>query len=1015
MKSITTLKTLLVGILLLATLTVRAQSLTISGTVSDSKTQETLAGVSIAIKGKVTGTITDPKGNFSLTANTPPPFTLVVSSVGYQTQELEITESKSGMAIAMQEQVIMGQEIVIAASRIEESVLQSPVSIEKMDIRAIQQAATPSFYDALRNLKGVEVSTQSLTFSSVNTRGFSGNGNVRVVQMIDGMDNQAPGLNFAVGNIVGISELDLESAELLPGAASALYGPNAVNGLLLMNSKNPFNYQGLSAYAKTGLMSASNRTTQTTPFYDFSLRYAKAFNNKVAFKVNASYLTADDWQANDTRDQSFSGLQEGDPNGFNRTLANNPNYNGVNVYGDENPTDVNLYTSLLANGQPGTGVGGSSAFLGAIATTDISPATGTQTLPQLTGLTPRQLFDQMIPNQLVARTGYAERDLVNYRTTSTKLNGSLHYRINDNLEALVQANWGTGNTVYTSSDRYNLRNFTLAQYKAELRGSNFFVRAYTTRENSGDTYAAGLVASGINDGWKRNQTWYQQYLGVFASGIPNTPTVGAFQTYAGAYGAAFQAGLPQGRQPTPAELQQAQQAGIAAAQNATQAAWGTFHQNGRNAADQGRLVPGTQQFADSAAKYQNLAIPDGGRFLDKTNLYHVEGMYNFKNVIAPETVELIVGGNFRQYDLNSSGTLFLTKADGSEYNINEFGGYAQASKTIAEKLKLTGSIRYDKNQNFRGQWSPRISAVYTLRNNHNIRASYQTGFRIPTTQNQYINLNTPVSLLIGGLPALWDHYKLRENPTPTLESAQSLTPETYSFPEFKPERVFTFEVGYKGLISNKLLVDVYYYNSTLRNYIGGILLQNQTNTTNDLRPGQIISMSTNYDEDVRYQGFGLGLDYLFPKGYTLGGNLSNNTLNEGGVGLFNGEKNLNVLEGGFQVGFNTPKYRFNLSTGKRITASSNWGYNVTYRYQQAFYWQDLIMPARARFEQTNREVLVPAFGTLDAQVSYKIAPIKSIVKLGGSNILKNEYRTGWGNPVIGAMYYISLTFDEFLN
>src|SRR5690606_40033325 len=115
----------------------------------------------------------------------------------------------------------------------------------------------------------------------------------------------APGLNFAVGNVVGMSELDVESVELLPGAASALYGPNAINGLLLMNSKSPFQYQGVSAYVKTGIMSADNRTTKNTAFYDVAFRFAKAFNNKFAFKVNVAYLTGKDWQATDYRDQSF--------------------------------------------------------------------------------------------------------------------------------------------------------------------------------------------------------------------------------------------------------------------------------------------------------------------------------------------------------------------------------------------------------------------------------------------------------------------------------------------------------------------------------------------------------------------------------------------------------------------------------------------------------------------------------------------------------------------------------------
>jgi iron complex outermembrane recepter protein len=249
----------------------------ISGTVTDAALSGGLVGVSVQVKGKVIGTISDAKGNFSLMTTTPVPFTLVVSSVGYETQEVAIQGDRSDLKISMKEQVLLGQEVIVSASRIEQSVLQSPVTVEKMDIRTIRETPSANFYDALRNLKGIDVSTQSLTFSNPNMRGFSGNGNTRIVQMTDGMDNQAPGLNFSVGNIVGISELDLESVEVLPGAASALYGPNAINGILLMTSKSPFLYQGLSAYAKVGMMSADNRTVKTTPFYDFALRYAKAF------------------------------------------------------------------------------------------------------------------------------------------------------------------------------------------------------------------------------------------------------------------------------------------------------------------------------------------------------------------------------------------------------------------------------------------------------------------------------------------------------------------------------------------------------------------------------------------------------------------------------------------------------------------------------------------------------------------------------------------------------------------
>ena len=575
---------------------------TISGTLTDADTKETLVGVNILVKGKVIGTISDLSGKYTLNVNQEPPLTLVFSMVGYDTQEVEITTSQSTVDIQMSETAILGQEVVVSASRMEESVLQSPVSIEKLDIIAIRDAPQASFYDALNNMKGVEMSTQSLMFKSFNTRGFNANGNVRTVQLIDGMDNQAPGLNFSVGNIVGISELDLESVELLPGASSALYGPNAINGILLMNSKSPFLYQGLSANVKTGIMDQGDRVDKNgqsqaaTGFYNFSARYAKAISDKFAFKVNFEYLKADDWQANDFRDQS---LLNGSTIETGNTL-NNPAYNGVNSYGDE--TNVNMLS--VAQSMVAAGV-----------------------LPQAALVS--------IPSTAVSRTGYLERDLADYGTKSVKLNAALHYRINDNIEAVLQGNLGFGTTVYTGADRYSLKDFTIGQYKAELRASNWYVRAYTTQERSGDAFAVGTAAQGINEAWKASTQWFPEYVGAYAQAVGG--------------------GLP------------SDQAHLAA----------------RAFADQGRYMPGSPEFQNALNTVTSKPIPGdqngvGARFVDSSNLYHFEGSYNLSEQI--KFAEIVIGANYRIYDLNSNGTIFALDENGDEFNIQEYGGYIQGSK-----------------------------------------------------------------------------------------------------------------------------------------------------------------------------------------------------------------------------------------------------------------------------------------------------------------------------------------------
>lgn len=923
----------LIMMLLLYCATVQAQSTTVSGTVSDANSGDPLIGVNILVKGRVTGTITDTQGNFSLQINENPPFILVVSSVGYQTQEVEINNQTSNLEINLEEQTILGREIVVSASRVEESILQSPVSIEKLDIRDIQQSAAPSFYDQIVNLKGIDVSAQSLTFKSINPRGFGANGNNRIVQLIDGIDNQAPGLNFPVGNIVGIPELDLESVELLPGAASALYGPNAINGIILMNSKSPFDYQGISATVKLGVTHIDGDDDDPSLYQNYGLRYARAFNNKIAFKINAEYLKAQDFVGVDYRDASD--IVERSPENIdpdNRTHLRT--YNGVNVYGDP----------LLNVGFLGQGTG-------------------------VEALLPLDERGNFTP------TGYTEKEFVDNTTESLKLGAALHYRINDNLEILGQFNQGFGSTVYTANDRFVLDDFTIWTAKAELRSNNFFLRAYTTQESSGDSYAANTLASLINA-----QTTIPAYV----------------QTFAGArlLGA-------------PVDLAHA------TARSVSDDVRNQNMQSGR-----------FQELYDSL---RQVPISQGGaKFLDETSLWHYEGMYNLSDQI--DFAEIIIGGNYRRYLLKSGGTLFALQDDGEEFDIDEWGAYAQITKKLLEdKLDLTGSVRYDKNEYFDGQFSPRISGVYTLQDNHNFRASFQRGFRIPTTQDQFIDLDVVTRRLIGSNPVLIDRYNFRTNEVYRTESvlraqqnyqatgdlaASRALLEPVVFEDFKTEKVNTYEVGYKGLINNKLLIDAYYYYSAYRDFIAEIdFTQTATGDPNNdgnppftgpadpegivqqTAPTQRFGFDVNADGIVNAHGFAVGIDYSLSGGYTIGGNVGYNKLLD----------QEDLIAQGFRAAYNTPEWRYNIRfSNRKIT--DNIGFNLVWRWQDAFLW-----------ESSFGEGIIPAYQTLDAQVSYKLSGIKSILKLGGSNILNERYTTSFGNPRMGAVYYISITFDEFLN
>ncbi|MEO9210691.1 MAG: carboxypeptidase-like regulatory domain-containing protein, partial [Ginsengibacter sp.] len=433
-----------------------SQSNTIKGKVKNQSTNENVQSVTITVKGSGIGTFTNDKGEFSITIKQALPVTLVATSIGYETQEIVVNNNNVGgeISFSLAPVSILGQEVVVSATRTPSRILESPVTIERISSSNIRNSASVSYYDMIGKLKGVDVVNASLTFASPSTRGFNGSGNLRLNQIIDGMDNQAPGLNFSVGSIIGISELDVESIELLPGASSALYGPGGMNGALIINSKDPFKYQGLSFQVKTGIMNIDNRSNKPSPYYNWNLRWAQKIGEKFAFKVTGELIQAKDWVADDYRNYNRTGTT-----GFVKdgTRSTDPNYDGINVYGDETTADI------MAN-----------------------------VLKPLSDAAPfyKPYINAMPTSIPVSRTGYLEKEVLNPNTVNAKLSGQISYKITPRTTLSVAGFWGTGNTVYTGSDRYSLLNLKIGQYKVELVNSNWFLRAYTTQEDAGESFNA---------------------------------------------------------------------------------------------------------------------------------------------------------------------------------------------------------------------------------------------------------------------------------------------------------------------------------------------------------------------------------------------------------------------------------------------------------------------------------------------------------------------------------------------
>ena len=907
---------------LLSTAVAFAQT-TISGKVTDAN-GETVPGASIGIKGLVAGTISDADGNFTLSLKSSPPLTLIVSSVNFKTQEIQITDAnQTNLEIKLEEDNNVLPEVAVSGGGIfsDETVAKSSFSVEKVRLTDLQKSPTTEVFDVLQHVKGVQFTSGSLNFPAVNTRGFATIANTRFVQMVDGMDTSAPLLNFPTGNIVGIGELDLESMELLPGTSSGIYGPNAFNGLLLMNSKSPFDYQGLSAQFKGGFTTSDAQGGEKFPLFNYGFRYAKAFNNKFAFKINFNILQGEDWYGTDY--QTDVNRPESTIN-----LSSTSNFDALNKYGDDTRIPVPL------------------------------PA-------------PFSALNDGVPLDL-RRTGWKEEFLIdNYDAKSIKGDLALHYRPTDNTEFSVNYRYGGGSSVYQGSQKYALRDFTQQFLKLEVRSKNWFVRGYVTATDAGDSYNMGALGGLVNEAISPTASqWAPAYaqawiLAMQGYGVYDDGTV-----------------VPGGDK---------------------QAA----HDYARFRADAGRRAMTEAQVLDTVnavrERYFQKKPRAGAKFIDNSRLYHAQFNYNFADMI--KFAEIMVGGNFRQYSLFSDGTIFNEDPEnGSDFQritISEYGMYGQITKDFNGVVKLIGSIRYDKNENFEGQFTPRASMVYSFgeNKNHNFRISYQTGFRNPDSQSQFIYFPVGTNTLVGSTKANAERYNIHHGNAWTRDSYEAYLRTgvdnrvTADIDYIQPEKLSSFDIGYKGTFGTQLFVDVNAYFNTYTDFLGSLDVASKEATTHQgvtLPAGTIFSPYVNVTDKVKSQGVGIGITYkiLPSKDYILNASYS--------------WAQFDVENTDYRTGFNTPENKYNVTFGNR-KLTKNLGFNVAYRWQESFLW-----------ESDFGSWEVPEFGVFDAQISYKITQMKTVLKIGGQNIGGGDFRTNFGSAFVGQQYYISLTFDQFL-
>ncbi len=899
----------------------------ITGVVLDDFSKKPLESVKIRVLDSNIGGFSNEKGRFTI--NYPSgtyPVTLVCSIFGYVTTNYEVKSQNDSIVIRLNPENVKTFETVNVRSFASEKEKVSALSVETMSLAEIKATPALDFYEGLSHMKGVDLTSASIGFKVINTRGFNSTSPVRTLQLIDGVDNASPGLSFSLGNFLGASELDIMQVDIISGASSAFFGPNAFNGVISMNTKSPFKFQGFSASAKVGERLLN----------EYAVRYAKAYQIKkgrdfFAYKINVAYMRANDWEADNSN--SVENLD---------TDRNNPGgYDAVNRYGDEN-LSPNINNAL-----------------------DLSAVWQTPGLRRW------------------HRTGYWERDIVDYKTENLKANAAMHFMLTPKVELIFASNFGTGTTVYQGDNRFSLKDILFFQNRVEIqKKDDFFVRAYATNEDAGNSYDAVLTAYLLQDAAASDANWQNRYRQYWSSQI--TSRVRA---------------LDPNVQWTPVVGSPADYDAINQVINANQDSMFAWHQEARAYADskfsnlqmQDFFQPGTQRFdsllADITSKTSFLE--GGSRILDKSALYHVHAEKIFNTSFAKFTI----GGNGRLYNPRSEGSLF-SDTNGVRILNREFGIYAGMDKRFAdEKWIFRASMRLDKNQNFNYLPSPAASLIWQPTKQHTIKGTLTSAIRNPTLLNQYMYYNVGRAKLVGNISGYENLVTIESirnaysTVTPNLD-----TLEYFNLDPIAPEKVNSVELSYKGVVLKNLYFDLGYYFNSYTNFIGFVNGADVFITPNNtLIIQEVYRIATNSSQRITTQGVTIGLNYYIGDHYAVNGNYSWNKLNK-------------KIDDPILPAFNTPENKFNVGfQGKNLSIKkvTGLGFNVNYKWIQGFFSE-----GSPQFTGN-----IPSYGLLDAQVNKLFEKAKLTVKLGASNLLNNRVLQVYGGPYVGRMVYISLAFD----
>lgn len=270
-----------------------------AGSITDAEEGTPLPGATVQLlrtgeKSRPIGAVSRTDGSYEIKGIPPGVYSISFSYLGYATHQADSVRIESGRTTRYDAELVpesvVGDNVVVTASRKPEKATEAPASTTVIRAQEIGERTAISPTDYVRGVKGLDIVQSGLAQNTVVARGFNNAFSGTLTSLTDNRIAGIPSLRYNASYFIPLVNEDIEQIEVVRGPGSALYGPNASNGVLHMITRSPFSSEGTWLSVTGG----------ERDLFQGMFRHAGTIGDRLGYKISGQYMRGNDWGYTDT-------------------------------------------------------------------------------------------------------------------------------------------------------------------------------------------------------------------------------------------------------------------------------------------------------------------------------------------------------------------------------------------------------------------------------------------------------------------------------------------------------------------------------------------------------------------------------------------------------------------------------------------------------------------------------------------------------------------------------------------